>query len=68
MVTMRTSTLPDFPQYRQAKIPFMYTVNWNSYYLDKTLQLRYATAVGQQTRQRYSTISPVAIPMRKARC
>ena len=32
----------------------MYTVNWNSYYLDKTLQLRYATAVGQQTRKRYS--------------
>lgn len=38
----------------KAKIPFMYTVNWNSYYLDKTLQLRYATAVGQQTRKRYS--------------
>lgn len=28
--------------------------NWNSYYLDKALQLRYATAVGQQTRKRYS--------------
>ena len=38
----------------KAKIPFMYTVNWNSYYLDKALQLRYATAVGQQTRKRYS--------------
>ena len=38
----------------KAKIPFMYTVNWNSYYLDKSLQLRYATAVGQQTRKRYS--------------
>ena len=35
----------------KAKIPFMYTVNWNSYYLDKTLQLRYATAVGQQTHE-----------------
>lgn len=52
----------------KAKIPFMYTVNWNSYYLDKSLQLRYATAVGQQTASATPTISPVAIPMRKARC
>lgn len=32
----------------------MYTVNWNSYYFDRILQLRYAASVGQQTQKRYS--------------
>lgn len=44
--------LPD--NTREAKVPFMYTVNWNSYYFDRVLQLRYATSVGQQTQKRYS--------------
>ena len=39
---------------REAKVPFMYTVNWNSYYFDRILQLRYAASVGQQTQKRYS--------------
>lgn len=37
-----------------AKVPFMYTVNWNSYYFDRVLQLRYAGAVGQQSQKKYS--------------
>ena len=44
--------LPD--NTREAKVPFMYTVNWNSYYFDRVLQLRYAASVGQQTQKRYS--------------
>lgn len=44
--------LPD--NTREAKVPFMYTVNWNSYYFDRILQLRYAASVGQQTQKRYS--------------
>ena len=32
----------------------MYTVNWNSYYFARVLQLRYAASVGQQTQKRYS--------------
>lgn len=36
----------------KTKIPFLYTLNWNSFYLDKALQLRYSAAVGQQARKR----------------
>lgn len=39
---------------KEAKIPFMYTLNWNSYYFDHALQLRYAAATGQQAQGYYS--------------
>jgi hypothetical protein len=35
----------------ETKIPFIYSVNWNSYYFDKVLQLRYAAAIGQQAKK-----------------
>lgn len=38
----------------EAKIPFIYSVNWNSYYFDKVLQLRYAAAFGQQAKDNYA--------------
>lgn len=44
--------LPD--GYKEAKVPFMYTVNWNSYYINRILQLRYAAAIGQQSDKKYS--------------
>lgn len=39
---------------KEAKVPFIYTVNWNSHYFDRVLQLRYAASVGQQAHDRYS--------------
>ncbi|MBP3518509.1 MAG: OprO/OprP family phosphate-selective porin [Parabacteroides sp.] len=39
---------------RETKMPFMYTVNWSSYYFDRILQLHYAAAMGQQAQKRYS--------------
>ena len=38
----------------EAKVPFIYTINWNSYYFDRVLQLRYAGAVGQQAQDHYA--------------
>ena len=51
----------------KAKIPFMYTVNWNSYYLDKACNCVTPPPSGSRPASATPTISPVAIPMRKAR-
>lgn len=32
---------------RSAKVPFIYSANWNSFYADRTVQLRYAASVAQ---------------------
>lgn len=38
----------------KAKVPFMYTANWNSFFMDRALQFRYAMAVGQQAGNKYA--------------
>lgn len=38
----------------KSKIPFIYSVNWNSYYFDKVLQLRYSAALAQQAKGKYA--------------
>lgn len=35
---------------KESKIPFIYIANWNSFYFDKVLQLRYSGAIGQQAK------------------
>ena len=40
--------------YQESKVPFMYVVNWNSSYFNNVLQLRYAAAMGQQAKGKYS--------------
>ena len=35
-----------------TKVPLISTINWNSYYLDKAIQLRYAASWGQQAKGR----------------